>query len=367
MSLNQHVSGQLFGYSTLPETNGPWGILLPRPGDKSEQSTPDAQDVVKEITADHLSFDVSQSVSDRGFLFITFSLATAVAIWFLGMWLQLPATHPEADPLAEMIGTAVIGTLAAISSFTAYRSARKPLPPPVYISRTLRKVLAWQEKTKSWLALDYDSVVPVTFPYRMITTSGSATLYALTLHQLKPGTREVEHAITPTALRGTPEECRANWEFIRGYMDGKPEDLPPIRLVPSTQNPKAWMARTDRTVFGGLIDGEHRINPKHLLFGNFVVYFWGMVSYWGERAAGWIERTAPRAPLPDWLPKVSASEPGTSPYKVIPPTPTQLQAQEGTLPHLRRRWLICGVLSTALWGFMFGSLFARLWLLGLYN
>jgi len=34
------------------------------------------------------------------------------------------------------------------------------------------------------------------------------------------------------------------------------------------------------------------------------------------------------------------------------------------LPHMRRRWLICGVLSTALWGFMFGSLVVRLWLLG---
>lgn len=363
MSLNQHVSGQLFGYSTLPEASGPWGILLPRPGDKSDQSPPDAQDVAQDISEDHLTFYIGHRVSDRGFLLALFAPTFLIVIGMIA-WAQSWQVHPQAPEHIRLIVQSIFATLGATLGFAAYRAARKPLPPPVYISRTLRKVLAWQEKTESWLALDYDSVVPVTFPYRMITTSGSATLYALTLHQLKPGTREVVQAITPTPLRGTPEECRANWEFIRGYMDGKPEDLPPIRLVPSTQNPKAWMARTDRTVFGGLIDDEHRINPKHLLFGNFVVYFWGMVSYWGERAAGWIERTAPRAPLPDWLPKVTASEPGTSPYKVIPPTPTQLQAQEGTLPHLRRRWLICGVLSTALWTFMFGSLVVRFWLLG---
>lgn len=363
MSLNQHVSGQLFGYSTLPEASGPWGILLPRPGDKSESSAADAQDVVLDINDERITFYAGHRVSDRGFLFM---FLAPLAMIMSGFVLSIPgiSLHPTTPAYLPYALMAFIGSISGAVGFAAYRSARKPLPPPVYISRTLRKVLAWQEKTKSWLALDYDSVVPVTFPYRMITTSGSATLYALTLHQLKPGTREVVQAITPTPLRGTPEECRANWEFIRGYMDGKPEDLPPIRLVPSTQNPKAWMARTDRTVFGGLIDDEHRINPKHLLFGNFVVYFWGMVSYWGERAAGWIERTAPRAPLPDWLPKVTASEPGTSPYKVIAPTPTQLQAQEGTLPHLRRRWLICGVLSTALWTFMFGSLVVRLWLLG---
>lgn len=364
MSLNQHVSGQLFGYTTLPEENGFWGILLPRPTDKTERSAPDAQDVVQEITADHLVFDVGHSVSDRGFMFVIFSLATSVVLCFLGMWFQLPEPHPEASPHAAIVGAAVIVTLAAIFGFTAYRSSRKPLPPNVYISRPLRKILSWQEKSKSWLALDYDTLWPATYARKMVTTSGSATLYALTLHQLKPGTREIEHTVTPAPLRGTPEQCRAIWEFIRGYMDGKPDELPPIRLVPSIQHPQSWMARADRTVFGGLIDDDHRIKFKDIVFAYFVVYFWGTVNYWGERAACWIERTAPRAPLPDGLRNPVAAEQGSSRYRVIPPTPTQLQAQQGTLPHMRRRWLICGVLSTALWGFMFGSLVVRLWLLG---
>ena len=362
MSLNQHVAGQLFGYTTLPDENGLWGILLPRPSDKSEQSEPDAQDVVQKITADHLVFENVHNFNNRGALLFLFAPMTAIMAGFM---LSIPsiALHPTTPFYFPYVFMVLIGGIAAAFGFTAYRSARKPLPPPVYISRPLRKVLAWQEKTKTWLALDYDTLVPATYARKMVTTSGSATLYALTLHQLKPGTREIEHAVTPVEHRGTPDQCRAIWEFIRRYMDGKPEDLPPIRLVPSIHNPKAWMARTDRTVFGGLIDDEHRIKFKDIVFAYFVVYFWGTVGYWWDRAACWIERTAPRAPLPDWLSSSTSAEKTASPYRVIPPTPTQLQAQEGTLPHMRRRWLVCGVLSTALWGFMFGSLVVRFWLL----
>ena len=363
MSLTHHASGQLFGYTTLPEENGYWGILLPRPTDQTEKSAPDAQDVVQEITADHLVFDVGHSVSDRGFLLTLFAPMALIVAGFM-VWIQFPEPHPEAPQHIQLIIGAMLGALAAAFGFTAYRSARKPLPPNVYISRPLRKDLAWQEKSKTWLALDYDTLWPATYARKMFTTSGSSTLYALTLHQLKPGTRKIEHTVTPAPLRGTPDQCRAIWEFIRCYMDGKPEDLPPIRLVPSIQNPQSWMARADRTVFGGLIDDDHRIKFKDIVFAYFVVYFWGTVNYWGERAACWIERTAPRTPLPDWLPPSTSAEQTASLYRDIQPTPTQLQAQEGTLPHMRRRWLICGVLSTALWGFMFGSLVVRLWLLG---
>ena len=362
MSFNQHVSGQLFGYTDLPDENGFWGVLLARPGDRSEVGAADAQDVVQEITMDQLVFDVGHSLSDRGFLFMLF-LPTALIVGGLVFWISSIELHPTTPFYLPYVFIAIVGVVAALFGFAAYNAARKPLPPAVYINRPLRKVIAWQEKSKIWLALDYDTLVPATYARKMITTSGSATLYALTLHQLKPGTREIEHAVTPAPLRGTPDQCRAIWEFIRCYMDGKPEDLPPIRLVPSVNHPKAWMARTDRTTFGGLIDDEHRINFKDIVFAYFVVYFWGIVNYWGERAACWIERTAPRAPLPDGLKPLVATEQRAQGYRVIPPTPIQLQAQEGSLPHLRRRWLICGVLSTALWSFMFGSLVVRLWLL----
>ena len=264
MSLNQHVSGQLFGYTTLPKESGFWGVLLPRPGDTSVQSEPDAQDVVQEITTDHIVFDVGHSVSDRGFFFTLFTPMALIAFGAIA-WTQTWEVHPQAPAHIRLVAQLIFAILAAIFGFTAYRSARRPLPPPVYINRSLRKVFAWREKSRTWMVLDYDTLVPATHARKMITTSGSATLYALTLHQLKPGTREIEHAVTPAPLRGTPDQCRAIWDFIRCYMDGKPEDLPPIRLVPSVNHPKAWMARTDRTTFGGLIDDEHRINFKDIV------------------------------------------------------------------------------------------------------
>jgi hypothetical protein len=49
-------------------------------------------------------------------------------------------------------------------------------------------------------------------------------------------------------------------------------------------------------------------------------------------------------------------------YRLVPHTPVEQQAQAGTLPHMRRRWFICGVLSTALWGALFGMLAAAAWM-----
>jgi hypothetical protein len=49
--------------------------------------------------------------------------------------------------------------------------------------------------------------------------------------------------------------------------------------------------------------------------------------------------------------------------RTIPSSPVELQAQAGTLPHMRRRWFICGVLSTALWGTAFGLLAASAWVM----
>ena len=95
MSLTHHASGQLFGYTTLPEENGYWGILLPRPTDQTEKSAPDAQDVVQEITADHLVFDVGHSVSDRGFLLTLFAPMALIVAGFM-VWIQFPESHPEA-------------------------------------------------------------------------------------------------------------------------------------------------------------------------------------------------------------------------------------------------------------------------------
>lgn len=45
--------------ATLPEENGLWGILLPRPADKTERSAPDAQDVVQDITAGQSATEAS--------------------------------------------------------------------------------------------------------------------------------------------------------------------------------------------------------------------------------------------------------------------------------------------------------------------
>lgn len=362
MGMNARLRSQILGFGSLPEQSGLWGILLPKPGEKAVAHEPDAQDVARSIDERCLVLDNSVEVGDRGFGLSFGSVFSAW--WCLAIVPQFALLLSAATVSLALWEWLFFGALALgfgiIPGGWAYRSARTPLPPSVYISRELRKLFVWQATTNSWLALDYDNLVPVTYASKVITSSGSATVYILTLHQLKPGTRDIEFAVSPVPPGGHPEHCGAIWEFIRRYMDGRPEDLPPIRLVPLNDNPKAWMARTDRTVFSDFIDDEHRIKPS--IFAHCVVLFWGSLGYWWERAAGWIDRTAPRVPLPHELQATLAAD-RPHLYRVLPPTAIQQQAQQCTLPHMHRRWLFCAVVGTAVWGWLFGLVTAGIWLL----
>ena len=232
---------------------------------------------------------------------------------------------------------------------------------PVYLSRKYRKVYAWSERTRQWLALDYDMLVPATFVRKIVTPSGAATVYSLTLNQLQPDSRAIEYSVVPAPARGHPAHCGAIWEYIRRYMDGPPEALPAVRLVPTlSDQPNSWMARTDRTIFTDFIDDEHHV--KHSVFAASVVWFWGSLGYWWERAAGWIERTAPRPALPQEL-DASLKTADSSKYPVLAATEIQLRAQAGTLTYMRVRWLICGIIGSLIWGGLFALLSAGMWVM----
>lgn len=359
MRVRGHIKGQLFGYRELPNESGLWGGLLPRPGEKAVAHEPNAQDVIERIDADQLVFANRERAGNRGFLFSLF-VPMALIVLSLAFWASSLSPHPAAPkwiiPFLVILSLGMGGTFALI----ALRGARAYLPPHIHISRRHRKIYAWLAQKKQWIALDYDKLAPAAFVHRVVTTSGSATVYVLALCQLKPGTREIEFSVAPAPAQGTPQSCGELWEFIRRYMDGDASALPPVRLVPTLSHPKAWMARTDRTVFAGQIDEQHRI--KRDVFSMAVVWFWGSLGYWWERAAGWIERTAPRRPLPPELQEQIPVRAATG-YRIVPFTPLEEQAQAGTLPHMRRRWFICGVIGTAVWGWLFGLLAAGIWVM----
>jgi hypothetical protein len=352
-----HRRGLLFGYRELPRESGLWGMLLPRPGDKTVAHDPEARDVVQEIDSARLAFGNSERFGNRGFVFaLTAPLILVLGAFTLGFVGISP--HPAAPPWVKPFGYSVFGTLIILSLLLAHWAARSTVSAPVIISRRLRKVYAWIDK-RGWVGLEYDDLVPATFVNQAVTTSGTVTAYVLVLCQLKVGTREIEYSVIPAPARGHPMHCGAIWEFIRRYMDGPPDGLPPVQLLPSvTRQPNAWMARTDRAIFGDFIDEQHRV--KRSLFAIGVVWFWGSLGYWWERAAAWIERTAPRRPLPPEL-QATLVDDQPNPYRIVEPNEVERQAQAGTLPYMRRRWLICGVISTAIWGWLFGLIIAGVW------
>ncbi|MBI5271022.1 MAG: hypothetical protein HY856_15245 [Burkholderiales bacterium] len=352
---SRHVRGQLFGYRELPEESGLWGMLLPRPGHEVAAHGSDAQDVIDRLDEDRLVFANTERLGIRGFLlafFLPFTLVQLIAtIRFI------PSV--KLDSAFDLAFIAMLLAFTAIPCAAVFYCARAPIPPPVIISRRLRRIYAWPANGKGWISVDYDDVVPATFVHRMVTTSGSATTYVLTLCQLKAGTREIECSIVPAPAQSLPQSCGQLWEFIRRYMDGPAHALPPVRLVPPL-TAAAWMARADREVLHNQVDDEHRVVRR--VTSMYMVWWYGIVFYWAERARNWIERTAPRRPLPPELAEEDAP-PLASDYRIIPYSPIELQAQAGTLPHMRRRWFICGVLSTVLWGTLFGLLAASAWVM----
>lgn len=359
MKASGHIKGQIFGYRELPEQSGLWGMLLPKPNDRSVAHQPTSPDGIKIINTRNIVLVDSSRIGNRGFIFSLFLPMTMIALTYAAWTLTL-RPHPEAPQWIILFGAGMFISIAALFGCAAYVASRSPLVPPLVIDRLARRAHVWSKHEKKWISLLYDTLAPATFVQRTVTSSGAITSYLLTLCQLKPGTREIEYAIVPAPAQATPQACGELWEFIRRYMDGDPGALPPVRLVPPVDHPKAWMARTDRTVFAGQIDEQHRI--KRDWFSIAVVWFWGSVGYWWERAGGWIERTAPRVPLPPELQKEGEAE-ATPPYRIIPPSPVEQQARAGKLPHMRRRWFICGVIGTAIWGTLFGLVTAGIWLM----
>lgn len=357
MKASGHINGQLFGYRELPEKSGLWGVLLPKPGERSVAHEPNAQNIFERIDGKTMVFATPDHVGNRGFLFALCTPTAALCIPMPFITLAWVGEHPW----WVILPFTIVGLLFFIPlAITSYKSARKPLLPPVIVHHDEQKIYFWLHREGEWLGVDYSNLTAATFVRRTASSSGAITTYVLTLCQLKPGTRQIEYAIVPAPAQATPQACGELWEFIRRYMDGDADALPPVRLVPPIDHPKAWMARTDRTVFAGQIDEQHRI--KRDWFSMAVVWFWGSVGYWWERAAGWIERTAPRHPLPPELQGLCAAV-TDNPLRVIPPSPVEQQARAGTLPHMRRRWFICGVIGTAIWGTLFGLIAAGIWLM----
>lgn len=352
----------LLGMKELPEQGGGWGLLLPRGTDPAEQ-TPWAHGALQAINPAYIEFVPHASVSNRGmgvfygaWFFLTFVLM------FGPLLLESREVSPENmafDLIFWTLFWTVVGGLTLGFGIWAFRSARAPLAPPVILSRTLRKFYCWVDRKRGWMALDYDELHPAVFRSAIVTTAGSATFFNLGLAKLVPGTRRIADQVNPAPPLFPAERPEEVWEFIRTYMDGAPEDLPPIDPMPPLQDARADHARMDRLLLQDMVDEHHRLKPG--IFNKVYTWFWGGVSYWTERSALWVQRTAPRPEYPPEL-REAMQWKGENPYRTRPATEEERAAWEGRLPHLRRRWLAAAAFSTLIYGSMFLILTVGTWL-----
>ncbi|MDH5823910.1 hypothetical protein QFW77_13240, partial [Luteimonas sp. RD2P54] len=217
----------------------------------------------------------------------------------------------------------------------------------------------WVDRKRGWMVLDYDELHPAVFRSAIVTTAGSATFFVLGLAKLVPGTRRIADQVNPAPPLFPAERPEQVWEFIRTYMDGTPDALPPIDPMPPLQDARADHARMDRLLLQDMVDEHHRLKPG--VFNKIYTWFWGGVSYWTERCALWVQRTAPRPEYPPELREAMQWE-GENPYRTRAPTAEEQQAWTGRLPHLRRRWLAAAAFSTLIYGSMFLIMTVGAWL-----
>lgn len=352
----------LLGMKELPKEGGRWGLLLKK-GAEPGELTPAAYGSVQKVDPTHIEFVPQILLSDRG-------MGVFYGLWFcaLALFLFGPGTpgfliksfRAGGAELTPAIVWMTISVLAAVLPFIwAYRSARMSLPPPVILSRTLRRFYWWGGRKEGWQSLDYDNAVPVTLTAPVVTVAGSATFFGLSLMELEPGSRRIVKRIGPAPPLGRAEHPEQVWEFIRTYMDGSPEQLPPVDPVPPIEDRRADLARMDRLMLGDFVDARHRLIPG--IFPKLYTGFYGAVGYWTERCWLWVQRTAPRPEYPPEL-REALQWQGENPYRTRPPTEEETLAWEGRLPHLRRRWMIVAVLSTLIYGGMFLLMTIGAWL-----
>lgn len=347
----------LLGMKELPEQGGRWGLLLKKGSERAEL-TPAGHGSVQKISSAGIEFVPQILLSDRG-------MGVFYGAWFFILFVCLFGPGSASYHLKQsgidvgmLVIDAVIGSVGLGFGIWAYRSARSLLPPPVILSRTLRRFYWWSGRKEGWQSLDYDKAVPVALTAPVVTVAGSATFFGLSLMELEPGSRRIVKRIGPAPPLGRAEHPEQVWEFIRTYMDGSPEQLPPVDPVPPVDDRRADLARMDRLMLGDFVDAHHRLIPG--IFPKLYTSFYGAVGYWSERCWLWVQRTAPRPEYPPELREALQCE-GENPYRTRPPTEQETLAWEGRLPHLKRRWLVVAVLSTLIYGGMFLLLTVGAW------
>lgn len=358
--MKKAVRDLVLGMKELPEKGGYWGLLL-NTKTSSVGLEPASAKAFQSVNDRYILFTPNLQASNRGFGLVFGSVIGFAILSMLGSALILDSLYNDSGFVVEQLFALIIIAFLGSGFFGwAYISLRSKVSPPVVLSKKFRRFYYWMNRKDGWISLPYDDVQPVSMIARMYSTAGGSTAYVLAIVDLVPGSRRIRWYLPLSQPQRSIETPERIWEFIRCYMDRTPEELPPVEALPAIDDPKADLARMDRFLFGGLVDENHRVVPG--IFSKLYVGFVGGTMYWFERAGLWISRTAPRPQWPEEIAEEMALPVDSSAYKIRAPTPAQRLANENALPHMRRRWMVLGGISTIFVLTMFAVLGVPPWL-----
>ena len=341
----------LFGMSHLPDKSGGWGWLL-NAHNGADSAVPASLNAIHSINNSYMAFSPAGEASSRGFAFVLGLVIGGVGISMFLADVVLGGVIFREDFWPNLaIGYAVL--LAIAGAFIAWSmfSLRRTAAPPVVLSRRLRKFFCWIDRKNGWVSIDYDAAQPISMVSRSYSLAGAATGYVLAVVDIEASDRRIRSYVPLAQPYRDDRAPGMIWEFIRHYMDGDPETLPPADPLPPADDARADHVLLDRQLFGGLVDAHHRVKPG--AFPMTYVCVVGALMYWFERAGLWIWRIAPR---PEWPPEIRAEMSMPAPassFRTRPLTEAERLAYAGKLGYLNRRWFVLGAICTVIVFMMF--------------
>lgn len=352
--MNRNARDTLFGMSHLPNTSGGWGQLLGARVGRGAFSVA-SLNAIQSINDSFMTFSSSTEASNRGFTFIL-----GLVIGCAGVSMVLSRVVLGGILLREDFWPYLAGVYGFILLFAgaffawSVSSARRLAAPSVVLSRRLRKFFCWVDRKNGWVSIDYDAAQPISMVSRSYSLAGAATGYVLAVVDIEASDRRIRSYVPLAQPHRDDRAPGMIWEFVRHYMDGDPETLPPAEPLPPADDARADYVLLDRRLFGGLVDAHHRVKPG--AFSMTYVYVVGALMYWFERAGLWIWRIAPR---PEWPPEIRAEMSTPAPassFRMRPLTEAERLAYAGKLGYLNRRWFVLGAICTVIVFMMFAVL-----------
>jgi hypothetical protein len=299
-------------HETYTPNQGPW-VELPPPTSKHWDFGGRVGSLVYRINPNYLAY-WNPDVAGRGFL--SFFLGFGVIFGGAMTGSAIFNRHRFAPP-DDVLLPLVLLTIWALLVSGVVMSCRLRLPPPTFFHRHLQQVMQYQKlpgRKGEWLIWDWTSITPAVREAQVYSSAGRSTMYVLVLMQLEKGSNKILRSFGAYSEAARMQPCVAAWEYMRRYMNEPPERVPAAYIPPFEFDPKTWAVRCQ------LESMQIGINPDGSFRSTFASLFMplvGVLVYPAMWATLWIEKTAPKVPLP---PEIEAQnrwdDKEPNPYKI---------------------------------------------------